>query len=128
MKSSWICSQDEVERFLAKMKNLLQDPTELIIVKKTENKEDKTMAFQAKYNLKARDVLDNLLQLDSTNYSCTDNDYDTEKGGEIWIFGQILMSPLVNPDVHIYIKLKLRQNVVCLSFHEAEFELQYPYN
>ena len=128
MNSPKICSQDEVERFIARMSNLLHNPNKLSIIKKTANKEDKTMAFQTKYNLKDRDVLDNLLQLDSTNYSYTDNDDDPEKEGEVWIFGQILMSPLVKPDVHIYIKLKLLQNVVCLSFHEAEFKLQYPYN
>jgi len=28
----------------------------------------------------------------------------------------------------IYIKLKLRNNVVCMSFHPKEFDLKYPYN
>ncbi len=86
--------------------------------------EDKTFQFQAEYNLTSKDICNELLRLDITNYSYTDYDdnprFENEK---VWIFGQMFWKE------EVYIKLKIRQGgkVVCLLFHKKEYGLDYPY-
>ena len=117
----------EVEQFLQEMQTLLKgDRGKLYIV---QRKDYKNQDFMVKHNLKHDDVVDRLLKLDVSNYAYTDVDRDSGRGGEVWIFGQALYSGLEYFDakVVIYIKLKLERGVVCLSFHEAEEKLKYPY-
>lgn len=83
-----------------------------------------------KYNLSSDDVIRILRDLDCSNYSYTELDDDKSRGGYVWIFGKSLYdSPEFFGDaVIIYIKLKIDSGVVCLSFHETEYNLSYPYN
>ena len=77
------------------------------------------------YNITSRIVYEELLKLDITNYSHTDYDDNPRfKGETVWFFGQMF------GDIEVYIKLKIRdrkRTVVCLSFHEKEYHLHYPY-
>ncbi|OIQ59925.1 hypothetical protein [Neomoorella thermoacetica] len=120
----WICKEGEVEKFLSNIKRLLASDNwmdNLIIVK--ENKEeDKTHKFMVEKNITRRIVVQELLRLDITNYSYTDNDDNPRfKNEVVWIFGAVYGTE------EIYIKLKIREKVICLSFHEADYELNYPY-
>ncbi len=66
--------------------------------------------------------------LDVTNYSYTDKERDEKRPPEnVWIFGQILHIADAELYFEIYIKLKLRNNIICLSFHPKEDEIKYPY-
>ena len=109
------------------MRKILHDKHALYIVEKF-SKEDKTAAFRSKYGLTHDMVVEELLKLDCTNYCYQDNDDNSKFNGEVWIFGQYLQPPLVELPVLVYIKLKLKSRLVCLSFHEAEYEMHFPYN
>ena len=113
---------------MKEIKNILKDPSKLHIIQKPTDKLDKTKNFMEKYRLTHKDVVDNILQLDISNYSYTDEDDRSGFLGNVWIFGQILLYPLVDRNLVIYIKLKYREQVVCLSFHEAEYDMKFPYN
>ncbi|WP_021169763.1 hypothetical protein SOV_45640 [Sporomusa ovata DSM 2662] len=126
MHQGWTESEENVGSFLRKVKDLLNDPNNLSIVQKTGIK-DKTREFREKYGINHQMVCEELLRLDSSNYSYTDNDHK-EIGGEFQIFGQFILPPIVDKPIEVYIKLKIRGRVVCMSFHEAEFPLNYPYN
>ncbi|MGD0621471.1 MAG: hypothetical protein ABSA82_03260 [Thermacetogeniaceae bacterium] len=94
----------------------------LDIILKANLDEDKTFQFRVEHNLVSSDILEELIKLDITNYAYTDYDDDPRFLNEIvWIFGQMFL------DEEVYIKLKIRSKVVCLSFHEKERDLVYPY-
>lgn len=122
-----IVARSDVVDFLSSMRKILHDKHALYIVEKF-SKEDKTAAFRSKYGLTHDMVVEELLKLDCTNYCYQDNDDNSKFNGEVWIFGQYLLPPLVDKPVLVYIKLKLKSKVVCLSFHEAEYEMHFPYN
>lgn len=114
-------TQEEVEKFLKDMKMKLSDPNGLVIVK--EHKPgDKTNNFMIMKGLNNELVKEELLKLDILNYSYTDYDRDPPfQGEELWFFGQMY------DRAEVYIKLKLRTKVICLSFHEKDYDIRYPY-
>jgi|SRR5574344_1462824 len=118
----WQSTREEVEKFLKEIARILNDEDKLYIVGR-----DKTNSFRAKYNLLRVDVKQIILSLDETNYSYTDNDRELAHGGQVWIFGASFPPGLVQGTFQIYIKLKIQGEVICLSLHEAEFDLKYPY-
>jgi hypothetical protein len=121
-----IKSQSEVKEFLEEINNRLNESSSnLRIIKRTKSK-DKTQDFMIEYGLNSELICKELLNLDITNYSYTDEDRDTNRLGEVWIFGQIFITDKRIP-LKVYIKLKLNSRVICLSFHEQEYELKYPY-
>ncbi|MGB9781867.1 MAG: hypothetical protein ACPLSY_04040 [Moorellaceae bacterium] len=120
----WICKEDEVEEFLSNIKRLLASGNwlENLVIVKENKKGDKTHRFMSEKNITRRMVAQELLRLDITNYSHTDYDDNPKFQGElVWIFGTVYGSE------EIYIKLKIREKVICLSFHEADYDLNYPY-
>ena len=122
-----IDSIDAITQLLENIhERLRSDSDNLIIVKKTSTF-DKTTAFMIKHGLSHQAVCDELLRLDATNYSYTANDYDPAFGGDVYIYGQTMTPSMVASVITVYIKLKVRGKVVCLSFHEAEERLSYPY-
>lgn len=121
-------TEEEVFDFLENVQTIINESeTNLIILGRTKT-DDKTRKFMDKYNIKHKMVCDEILKLDVLNYSYTDFD-DNPKWAheEVWFFGQVLMIEGVKRKDTVYIKLKLRDNVVCMSFHPQEFELKYPY-
>lgn len=122
-----IKTRDEVNDFLQSLKNILQsNSNSLYIVKKNTSKSDKTAAFMNEHNIKSADVIKELLLLDVTNYAYTDDDHSPYFQGEVWVFGSYITS-IPHCREELYIKLKLKGRVVCLSFHPAEISLEYPY-
>ena len=67
--------------------------------------------------LTKRNVKDILLSLSVSNY-CKGPEDDRDRPGEIWVFGILIKGK------EIYIKLKIAK---CLSFHIADFPLNYPH-
>jgi hypothetical protein len=123
----WICSKEEVEQFLADMKKVSTGDTweKILYIPKETKDGDKTHAFMVAHDIDGLVVFEELLKLDVTNYSKTDYDeHPAFKNEIVWFFGQIFMME------EVYIKVKIRKYrnlVVCLSFHEPEFDLGYPY-
>ncbi|KNY30159.1 hypothetical protein [Pseudobacteroides cellulosolvens] len=121
-------SEIEVREFLTKVHNIIEDSyNNLKILDRTQGV-DKTREFRNLYNIKHDMICEQILALDVTNYSYTDYDDNPKwKCEEVWFFGQTLSIEGVNNRDIIYIKLKLRNNVICMSFHPQEFKLRFPY-
>ncbi len=118
----WTSTEDEVNEFLNELKRILC--TGKVTIVKEHCIGDKTNEFMIVNNITRRIVVDELLKLDILNYAYTDYDNNPIFSDElVWIFGQMYNS------YEVYIKLKIRPNsrVICLSFHEKEFDLRYPY-
>lgn len=128
MTNGWVEDPESVEAFLDEMKNILQDSYKNVVIVKRTRSEDKTFNFKAEYGLTNELICEELSKLDISNYCYTDNDHDSKSGGTVWIFGQRLIVPGINSYPEVYIKLKLNNKVICLSFHEKEYALVYPYN
>lgn len=115
-------SKEAVNDFLEDMHHALN--VELRIIPRPINKD-----FMIQYGLIESDVKKILLKLTCSNYSVTDLDQDSQFDGEVWIFGKALYDSMefFKESVIIYIKLKIKDGVVCLSLHEAKWPLEYPY-
>lgn len=76
------------------------------------------------YGITETQIREELRKLDISNYSYTDNDTDPRFASEQnWVFGQMFDNM-----IEVYIKIKVRRRkVICLSFHEKEWDLHYPY-
>jgi hypothetical protein len=123
-----IKTKKEVEEFLQVVQlRLKETPENLYIVRRSRN-EDKTFKFMVEYGITHDYICEKLLELDASNYSFTDRDYDVTRPGDVWIFGQMFIEKDTSVSWEVYIKLKLNQRLVCLSFHPKEFDLKYPYN
>lgn len=75
-----------------------------------------------KLEITAKDVQNYLKLLKVTNY-CSGPEKDTENDKEFWVFGMDVDTE------EIYIKINIGQtnnNVICISFHIAEYPLVYP--
>lgn len=126
--SGWIEDPESVDEFLDEMKKKIHDDYANVKIINRTRSEDKTFNFTNEYGLSHEMVCEELLKLDRPNYSYTDTDHNIKKEGIIWIFGQTLIVPGINSYPEVYIKLKLNNRVICLSFHEKQYPLVYPYN
>lgn len=123
-----IKSEEDVKKFIENLHKIISSSyRNLTIIRRTLS-EDKTYNFMVEYGITSDMICEQLLQLDITNYSYTDKERDkTRQPENVWIFGQILQVDDSKVIIEVYIKLKLRNNVICLSFHPKEDEIQYPY-
>ncbi len=86
----------------------------------------KNLQFLATFGYTIDDAKRILFSLGSKDYSSgPETNRNPNFPGDIWVFG-------CNVDeVKLYIKIKLIvgecQQVVCISFHEAEWPLRYPF-
>lgn len=69
---------------------------------------------------KRMEVLKELDVLDFSEGPINDTLY---KGADMWVFGKIVKGT----EVYIKITLGTSSKVICISFHEAEFPLNYPF-
>ena len=78
--------------------------------------------FINKYDYNIQDVIDIIKSLSPEDYS--DNSYVNDESDLALIFGKTVKE-------EIYIKIKImeqaRRKVVCISFHEAEYKMKYPF-
>lgn len=120
-------TNDEVNAFLNKIHEAIKQSYENVMIYKKTKGKDKNREFQIEYGIGHNRICEEILRLDITNYSETDEDDGAGWTGEVWIFGQIV-EVAHNQYIEIYIKLKLRNKVICLSFHPKEYDIKYPYN
>ena len=77
--------------------------------------DQKNQQCMEELGLRHRDVAGILMKLDEKHYNETVPDYDFP-GEWLWVF-------LYQYDEHVlYIKIKLRAKVICVSFHEQEYD------
>ena len=71
------------------------------------------------------DVIEKIKELSLSEYSETKIDYDDLNPPLLFVFGKIINNKLV------YIKLKIKENqnkyILCVSFHYAKDEMNFPY-
>lgn len=124
----------EIVKFLKELHQILCDKSfdadeNLVVIKskKEKNKEQ----FSTPYTLldlgfDSMDLADSLRELTVEEYSETKIDRDDENPPMLFVFGKEICSRL------IYIKLKIkgekRKRVLCLSFHYAERNMEFPYS
>lgn len=122
-----IRTNDEVKAFLNKIQETIKQSYENVMIYKKTKGRDKNREFQIEYGIGHQRICEEILKLDITNYSQTDEDDGAGWTGEVWIFGQVI-EVAHNQYMEIYIKLKFRNKVICLSFHPKEYDIKYPYN
>jgi hypothetical protein len=109
----------DVEDFLAAFKAKLSVFGYFLI---NRDKNDETIED---LELKEKDIKKVLETLTVKEYSEGPKQEDFYDRGEMWIFGKTIKKVL------IYIKITLAgvsKPVICISFHKAEYEMNFPFN
>lgn len=114
-------AKEDVVLFLVDMKKTLSRENSLLLVERHKN-----LQFLATLGHTIDDATMILLSLSVNNYSAgSELDHNPNFPRYIWLFGYLV------DGLELYIKIKLStgqcQQVVCISFHEAEWPLQYPF-
>ena len=112
--------QIEIRDFLVEFKKIMTKGRGLDLVNRREN-----IDTLAKMGLTKKNLIEEIMTLSVKNY-CQGPEPDRDRPGDIWVFGKHIGGG------EIYIKLKIAQVgkemvAKCLSFHEANFPLCYPY-
>ena len=122
-----VASKTEVGRVISEVFSILNESFKNLVILKRTHSEDKTKTFMDETGLDHKMICEEILSLNSLNYSYTDKDKDPKRKGEIWIFGKVFNPPLNDLSTEVYIKIKLQGGrVVCLSFHPSEYAINYP--
>lgn len=113
-------SEPQVNKFLKEFKAIVTSGNGLLIIPRPSSNATITML-----GLTKKTVVLEILGLSVIDYSSGPNP-DRDLPGELWIFGKEINGH------EIYIKLKIAEIkglkiAKCLSFHEAEFSLTYPF-
>lgn len=116
-------TRSETEVFLATVRKLLEeDEKNLVIVPRTDNK---TVLFMNEHGFRVKHVIEILQVLSPDNFCKAEMDDNPDLGGEVWIFGYHINRLFAEMCCELYIKLKLTEKVICISFHEAEGGMVY---
>ena len=120
-----------IKAFLKELNEILMDKNfniddNLLIIKSNKNE----MEYSTNYTMMdleydSSDVVDRLKELTISEYSETLMDKDDDKPPLLFVFGKEINNKLV------YIKLKIKgeakKRVLCLSFHYAKHNMEFPY-
>ena len=112
-----MASQNDANQFLGNFKNLVaQQGIKLLLRQKNQD-------TLTELGFTQLDVQNEILRLDSTNYSEGPQPDDKGRPGEVWVFGKVIKHE------EIYTKLKIggTGQPICISFHAAEQPMNYPY-
>ena len=112
--------REHVVAFLKEVKKTASRPKGIFVVQREKNKRTIT-----KLGLTNSDVLNTVIYLSVEDY-CKGPEPDRDAEGDLWFFCKEIRSD------DVYIKLKIserngRDTVYCVSFHEPEHEINYPY-
>lgn len=110
---------EEVEQALERIRALIADNRTLSIPR------EENLAFKVKHNLMHRDLLSYLACLETCDFAKIEEDKDPKFSGYCWFFYKKLH--LSDQSVWAYIKVKIEDRLVIISFHEAARELIRPY-
>ena len=98
-------------------------PYERFVIAGLGNPQGKTRRFMQLVGFNGRQVHETVCDLHVSNYSLPD---DKGRPHDVWVFGTYV------PVCEVYVKLAAFfssgcAQAVCVSFHEAEYRLSYPY-
>lgn len=120
-----------VRSFLEELKEVLEaedfdiDDNLLIIKSSKDEIEYSTNYTMMDLDYDSSDIVERLKELTVSEYSETLIDKDDDKPPLLFVFGKDINSKL------IYIKLKIKgetkKKVLCLSFHYAKHDMEFPY-
>lgn len=110
----------QANNFLREFKEIITTGSRLVIIPRPPNNTTIIML-----GLTQRTIELEILGLSVLDY-CSGPSQDRDLPGKVWIFGKEINGH------EIYIKLKIAQVndtkiAKCISFHEAEFSLKYPF-
>ena len=113
-------SGPQVSSFLKEFKEIVTSGSGLLVIPRAAKNPTITMLGLTKKTVELE-----ILGLSVTDYSSGPVP-DRDRPGELWIFGKEINGH------EIYIKLKIAEIkdtkiAKCISFHEAEFSLKYPF-
>ena len=121
----------DVKVFLEELKEVLEaenfniDDNLLIIKSSKDEIEYSTNYTMTDLDYDSSDIVERLKELTVSEYSETLIDKDDDKPPLLFVFGKDINSKL------IYIKLKIKgeitKRVLCLSFHYAKHDMEFPY-
>ncbi len=125
-------SKAEVSRFLAEMNRILEDEnfnidTNFRLIKSTKEEIEYSTPFTLiDLEFDIFDVVNELKSLEVNHYSEAKLDEDDPNPPILLVFGKIIGGK------EVYIKIKCRDinnigQVICVSFHYAKWNMQYPY-
>lgn len=133
MKISIHSEKKLVIEFLDQLRTLLKSPDfsiaeDLILIKSKKSKEKEiysTPYTLLDLNYNAEDIVERLKELKYQEYHETLFDKNDANPPLLFVFGKKINGRLV------YIKIKIKKGgkhkVLCLSFHYAEYLMEYPY-
>ncbi len=107
----------EVEVFLEQLRYKIKTKQGLTYINRHKNSQTLLML-----QMKASDRTPIILSLEANNYSAGPLP-DHYGGTAVWVFGTLLQS------LEIYIKVTLKEeqnNCLCISFHIADYPMNYP--
>lgn len=120
-----------VKAFLEELKDILEfedfdiDDNIIIIKSNKEEIEYSTNFTILDLGYDSYDIVERLRELTISEYSETLIDKDDDNPPLLFVFGKDINNKL------IYIKLKIKGNtskkVLCLSFHYAKYDMEFPY-
>lgn len=130
---SFISKKKEVLSFLDELKSLLSHEhfnvdTELTLIRKKKKGEEEK--FSTSYTMldldyDIDDVIERLKELGLPEYSETKIDKDDLNPPLLFVFGKDIKNKLV------YVKLKIKgdqqRHILCVSFHYAKENMEFPY-
>ncbi len=121
----------DVKAFLEELKEVLgaedfNTDNNLLIIKSSKDEIEYSTDYTiADMDYDSADVVERLKELTVAEYSETLVDKDDDKPPLLFVFGKDVNSKLV------YIKLKIKgettKRVLCLSFHYAKHDMEFPY-
>jgi hypothetical protein len=118
-----MATKEEVQSFLQEFRQKMQ----IWGIRCRDDREKNTQAlFDFEINsLQRNKIIEELLIIDYSEGPQTDTLTDTlNAGAPLWVFGKIVKGSMV------YIKIstgKPNKQVTCISFHEAEHEMKFPF-
>ena len=114
-------TKDEVRAFLQDFHQKLKIWDILFISDKREKNTQALLDLEMSSNERKK-VIENIELLDYSEGPKKDTVYH---GSELWVFGKIVKQK------EIYIKISMgnqpSSSVICISFHESEYEMKYPF-
>lgn len=125
--------KNDVMDILAEVKTITQSDnfnieTDFYLIRKSkpgEKNKYSTMDTLLELDYQAEDVVDRLAELTIEEYSETLFDRDDDNPPRLFVFGKVIHDQLV------YIKLKIKgepaRKILCVSFHFAEYPMDFPY-
>lgn len=123
-----MCSQatpEEINQFLRRAKHLIEKGRRQFSGERMKN-----LKTLADLEIRAKDIWNHIAMLTYRDY-CSgpepDREPDKYPDREWWVFGTDIYGPEGVP--MLYVKLRIRNDnlLICLSFHEAERSLSFPY-